>query len=80
MEEVKETVETPKYILNKPKAPDIFTMASIIGTIGVNKFAGCLQNEEVQKLVKGISKNQIKIPRVINNTKEILKILESKTI
>jgi hypothetical protein len=31
-------------------------------------------------LVKGISKNQIKIPRVINNRKEILKILESKTI
>ena len=29
---------------------------------------------------KGISKNQIKMPRVINNKKEILKILMSKTI
>lgn len=56
MEEVKE--ETPKYILNKPKAPDIFTMADIIGKIGVNKFSSCLQNEEVQKLVKGISKKK----------------------
>lgn len=56
MEEVKEVVESPKYILNTPKAPDIFTLASIIGAIGVNKFSSCLQNEEVQKLVKGISK------------------------
>lgn len=56
MEEVKE--EAPKYILNKPKAPDIFTMADIIGKIGVNKFSSCLQNEEVQKLVKGISKKK----------------------
>ena len=29
---------------------------------------------------KGISKNQIKMPRVINDKKEILKILMSKTI
>ena len=50
--------ETPKYILSRPKAPDIFTMASIIGAIGVNKFASCLQSEEVQKLVKGISKKK----------------------
>ena len=54
MEEVKE----PKYILSTPKAPDIFTLASIIGAIGVNKFSSCLQNEEVQKLVKGISKKK----------------------
>ena len=60
MEENKEEVviEEPKYILHKPKAPDIFTMASIIGAIGVNKFSSCLQNEEVQKLVKGISKKK----------------------
>lgn len=58
MEEVKEAVETPKYILSTPKAPDIFTLASIIGAIGVNKFSSCLQNEEVQKLVKGISKKK----------------------
>ena len=58
MEEVKEMVETPKYILHTPKAPDIFTLASIIGAIGVNKFSSCFQNEEVQKLVKGISKNK----------------------
>lgn len=58
MEEVKEMVETPKYILSTPKAPDIFTLASIIGAIGVNKFSSCLQNEEVQKLVKGISKKK----------------------
>lgn len=57
MEEVQE-VETPKYILSTPKAPDIFTLASIIGAIGVNKFSSCLQNEEVQKLVKGISKKK----------------------
>lgn len=50
--------ETPKYILSRPKAPDIFTMASIIGAIGVNKFSSCLQSEEVQKLVKGISKKK----------------------
>ena len=54
MEEVKET----KYILHTPKAPDIFTLADIIGKIGVNKFTSCLQNEEVQKLVKGISKKK----------------------
>lgn len=53
-----EEVIEPKYILSKPKAPDIFTMADIIGKIGVNKFASCLQNEEVQKLVKGISKKK----------------------
>lgn len=59
MEENKEVViEEPKYILHKPKAPDIFTLASIIGAIGVNKFSSCFQNEEVQKLVKGISKNK----------------------
>jgi hypothetical protein len=53
-----EEVNEPKYILSKPKAPDIFTMADIIGKIGVNKFASCLQNEEIQKLVKGISKKK----------------------
>lgn len=57
IEEVKEE-ETPKYILTKPKAPDIFTMVDIIGKIGINKFSGCLQNEEVQKLVKEISKKK----------------------
>jgi hypothetical protein len=54
MEEVKE----PKYILSTPKAPDIFTMASIIGAIGINKFSSCFQSEEVQKLIKGISKKK----------------------
>lgn len=63
MEEVKEikeeaVEETPKYILHKPKAPDIFTMANIIGKIGVNKFAGLLQKEEIQKLVKDVSKKK----------------------
>ena len=40
MEEIKnEVVETtPKYILQTPKAPDIFTLANIISKIGVNKF------------------------------------------
>lgn len=55
MEEIKKEAETPKYILNTPKAPDIFTMASIIGKIGVNKFSNILQKEEIQKLVKEVS-------------------------
>lgn len=67
MEEIKDEVvvttkevaeETPKYILHNPLAPDVFTMASIIGKIGVNKFAGLLQKEEIQKLVKDISKKK----------------------
>ena len=58
MEEIKEVAETPKYILHTPKAPDIFTMANIIGKIGVNKFAGLLQKEEIQSLVKDVSKKK----------------------
>lgn len=46
----------PKYILSKPKAPDIFTMSSIIGTIGINKFANILKKDEIQGLVKEVSK------------------------
>ena len=57
MEEIKNEVveETPKYILHTPKAPDIFTMANIIGKIGVNKFASVFKKEEVQTLVKDVS-------------------------
>lgn len=51
-------MEEPKYILNKPKAPDIFTLANIIGKIGVNKFASVLKKEEVQDLVKDVSKKK----------------------
>lgn len=59
MEEVKEVVEqTPKYILHTPKAPDIFTLASIIGKIGVNKFSSILQKDEIQDLVKDVSKKK----------------------
>ncbi len=59
MEEVKEVVEqTPKYILHTPKAPDIFTLASIIGKIGVNKFSSILQKDEIQELVKDVSKKK----------------------
>lgn len=56
VEEVKE--ETPKYILHKPKAPDIFTFANIIGKIGVNKFSSLLQKDEIQELVKDVSKKK----------------------
>lgn len=55
----KEAVEeTPKYILHNPLAPDIFTMASIIGKIGVNKFASLLKKEEIQSLAKDVSKKK----------------------
>lgn len=58
-EKIKEAVEeTPKYILQTPKAPDIFTLASIIGKIGVNKFSSLLQKEEIQKLAKDVSKKK----------------------
>ena len=58
-EKNKEAVEkTPKYILQTPKAPDIFTLASIIGKIGVNKFSSLLQKEEIQKLAKDVSKKK----------------------
>lgn len=60
MEEIKnEVVETtPKYILQTPKAPDIFTLANIIGKIGVNKFASILKKEEIQALAKDVSKKK----------------------
>lgn len=60
MEEIKnEVVETtPKYILQTPKAPDIFTLANIIGKIGVNKFASILKKEEIQTLAKDVSKKK----------------------
>jgi len=58
MEEIKEVAETPKYILHTPKAPDIFTMANIIGKIGVNKFASILKKEEIQALAKDVSKKK----------------------
>jgi len=60
MEEIKnEVVETtPKYILQTPKAHDIFTLANIIGKIGVNKFASILKKDEVQALVKDVSKKK----------------------
>ena len=60
MEEIKNEVveETPKYIFHDPKAPDVFTMAGIIGKIGVNKFSNLLQKEEIQSLAKDISKKK----------------------
>ena len=53
MEEVKE-----KYILQTPKAPDIFTLANIISKIGVNKFSSILKKEEIQALAKDVSKKK----------------------
>jgi hypothetical protein len=58
MEEIKEVAETPKYILETPKATDVFTLASIIGKIGINKFSSILQKEEIQTLVKEVSKKK----------------------
>lgn len=59
MEENKnEVAETPKYIFHDPKAPDVFTMAGIIGKIGVNKFSSILQKEEIQSLAKDVSKKK----------------------
>lgn len=68
MEEIKNEVaektieelveETPKYIFHDPKAPDVFTMAGIIGKIGINKFSNILQKEEIQSLVKDVSKKK----------------------
>ena len=57
-ETIKEVAETPKYILHTPKAPDIFTMASIIGKIGVNKFSNILKKDEIQALAKDVSKKK----------------------
>ena len=60
MEEIKKEAveETPKYILHTPKATDIFTIASIIGKIGVNKFSSILQKDEIQTLAKDVSKKK----------------------
>lgn len=58
MEEIKNEAETPKYILHTPKAPDIFTLANIIGKIGVNKFASILKKDEIQALAKDVSKKK----------------------
>lgn len=59
VETTKEAVEeTPKYILSTPKATDIFTLVSIIGKIGVNKFASLLQKDEIQELAKKVSKKK----------------------
>ena len=58
MEEIKEATETPKYILHTPKATDVFTLAKIIGKIGVNKFSSLLQKEEIQALAKDVSKKK----------------------
>ena len=58
MEEIKEAIETPKYILHTPKATDVFTLAKIIGKIGVNKFSSVLQKEEIQTLAKDVSKKK----------------------
>lgn len=38
-------------------ATDIFTMTKIISLIGVNKFANCFKNEEVQKLMSDLKEN-----------------------
>ena len=57
-EKIKEVAETPKYILYTPKAPDVFTLANIIGKIGVNKFTGLLQKDEIQALAKDVSKKK----------------------
>jgi hypothetical protein len=59
MEENKNiTEEAPKYIFHDPKAPDVFTMAGIIGKIGINKFSSILQKEEIQSLAKDVSKKK----------------------
>lgn len=63
-EVVEETIEVveekPKYEFHTPKAPDTFTMAKIIGKIGINKFSGLLQKKEIQDLAKEITnKNEI---------------------
>lgn len=56
MEENKtETLEKVKiYEFRKIGAEDIFTMTKIISAIGINKFASCLQNEDVKKLFEVI--------------------------
>lgn len=49
--------ENKKYEFRKLMATDIFTMTKIISLIGVNRFANCFKNEEVQKLMKDLKEN-----------------------
>lgn len=69
-ETIEEVVEeTPKYIFHDPKAPDVFTMAGIIGKIGINKFSGLLKREEIQDLAKEImAKNEVNSDDIENIT------------
>lgn len=50
-------MEEKKYEFRKLIATDIFTMTKIISLIGVNRFANCFKNEEVQKLMKDLKEN-----------------------
>ena len=43
--------ETKIYEFRKIGAEDIFTMVKIISAIGINKFAKCFKNEEMQGLM-----------------------------
>ncbi len=50
-------MEEKKYEFRKLMATDIFTMTKIISLIGVNRFANCFKNEEVQKLMGDLKEN-----------------------
>lgn len=50
-------MEEKKYEFRKLIATDIFTMTKIISLIGVNRFANCFKNEEVQKLMGDLKEN-----------------------
>lgn len=56
--EVTEKEIKSKYTLKPAGAPDIFTMVTILGKIGINNFASCLNNENIQDLVKKIKEKR----------------------
>lgn len=48
-----EPVKEEAYTLRELEAKDIFLMVKIIGTIGIAKFADCLQSDEVRNIITG---------------------------
>lgn len=46
------------YTFHQLHAPDIFLMTKIIGKIGINEFAACLEKDSVKQMIDNLTGNE----------------------
>lgn len=57
-ETIKNEIEVKPYTFRTLSAGDVFPMATLISKIGINKFAACLESENVLAAIKSLTSEE----------------------